>query len=112
MQQRSYFESVFGDLSRLKGSDKDPEMLVRGRLAAGDPVPGMYISCGTEDFLLPANRGFRDFLRGQGVDFTYVETPGGHEWDFWDTQLKRFLEWLPLRQYGKDDRNSGNVGIQ
>jgi S-formylglutathione hydrolase FrmB len=30
------------------------------------------------------------------VDFTYVETPGGHEWDFWDAQVKAFLDWLPL----------------
>ena len=96
LQQRSYFQSVFGDLTRLKGSDRDPEALVRARLSAGGTLPGMYIACGTEDFLLPANRAFSDFLRAQGVDFTYVETPGGHEWDFWDAQVKAFLDWLPL----------------
>jgi S-formylglutathione hydrolase FrmB len=56
----------------------------------------MYIACGTEDALLSHSRNFRDLLTENGFSVTYVEGPGGHEWDFWDTHIKKVLDWLPL----------------
>lgn len=38
----------------------------------------------------------------------YYESAGGHEWDFWDTYLKKAIDWLPLED-GKAGINSGNV---
>lgn len=26
----------------------------------------------------------------------YDEQPGGHEWDFWDAQIKKIIDRLPL----------------
>lgn len=91
-----YHEAIFGDLARVKGSDKDPEALVERLLDAGADLPKLYLCCGTEDFLLEENRRFRDFLAGRGVDFTYVEGPGGHDWAFWDAYIEKVLDWLPL----------------
>ena len=31
-----------------------------------------------------------------GVDVTYVEAPGIHDWDFWDTHIQDVLNWFPL----------------
>lgn len=91
-----YYESTFGELDKVAGSDKDPEALVRRVLDQGADMPNLYLCCGTEDFLLEPNRRFRDFLKGQGVDFTYVEGPGGHDWPFWDAYIEKVLDWLPL----------------
>ena len=55
-----------------------------------------------------ANRDFRDFLNENGVDLTYVEGPGKHDWVFWDTYIKKVLDWLPLNRTGAGI-NSGNV---
>ena len=47
--------------------------------------------------LLPYSRIYRDLLRNDGADVTYEEKPGAaHEWDFWDEQIRKTLDWLPL----------------
>ncbi len=89
-----YFTSVFGDLSKLEGSDNDPEALLRNLKQTNQPIPNIYLACGTEDFLLDVNHLFRDFLSHEGVDYTYVEGPGDHTWDFWDEYIEKALEWI------------------
>ena len=32
------------------------------------------------------------------IDLTYLEEPGTHEWGFWDRNIQRILEWLPLEK--------------
>lgn len=106
--RRSYYETIFGEYDKVKGSDKDPKALLLKLKEEGRPVPKMYLCCGTEDGLVTANRDFRDFLNENGVDLTYVEGPGKHDWVFWDTYIKKVLDWLPLNRTGAGI-NSGNV---
>ena len=106
--RRNYYESIFGEYDKVKGSDKDPKALLLKLKEEGRPVPKMYLCCGTEDGLVTANRDFRDFLNENGVDLTYVEGPGKHDWVFWDTYIKKVLDWLPLNRTGAGI-NSGNV---
>lgn len=106
--RRSYYEAIFGEYDKVKGSDKDPKALLLKLKEEGRPVPKMYLCCGTEDGLVTANRDFRDFLNENGVDLTYVEGPGKHDWVFWDTYIKKVLDWLPLNRIGAGI-NSGNV---
>ena len=53
---------------------------------------------GTDDDFITSTRAFRDQLRADGVSVTYDEQPGGHEWDFWDAQIKKVIDWLPLEE--------------
>lgn len=106
--RRNYYEAIFGEYDKVKGSDKDPKALLLKLKEEGRPVPKMYLCCGTEDDLVTANRDFRDFLNENGVDLTYVEGPGKHDWVFWDTYIKKVLDWLPLNRTGAGI-NSGNV---
>lgn len=91
-----YYETTFGDLQKVAGSDKDPEALVDRLLDQGAELPGLYLCCGKDDFLLPQNRRFRDFLAERKVDFTYVEDAGDHDWAYWDRHIEHVLDWLPL----------------
>ena len=100
MYKRSYLTSVFGDLHKLKGSDKDYKALIQN-MAIKD-VPAIYMACGTDDSLIKENRDYRVFLLQQGINVTYEEGPGAHEWDFWNRYIERVLEWLPL-----DEKNEG-----
>lgn len=77
----------------------------------GIPFPHMYLACGLDDPLLPPNRKFRDTMQKLGVDVTYEEGPGAHEWDFWNCYIKKVLDWLPLDKDSKEGLNSGNVGL-
>ena len=49
---KSYYQSVFGDLTKLKGSDKDIEALVSNILSEHKELPRIYLAIGTEDFYL------------------------------------------------------------
>lgn len=103
---KKYYEGIFGDLTQLKGSDKDYYALIENNKICD--LPHIYMCVGTEDFLLESNRKYRDFLIEKGVDLTYEEGPGNHEWDFWDKYILKILKWLPLHE-SKEGLNSGNV---
>ena len=102
-----FMEGIFGDLKKAVDSDVNPSFLVK-ELAHKQNLPNVYLACGTEDFLLSHSRGFRDLLKENGFDVSYEEGPGDHNWDFWDTYIKKALEWLPLDE-GAQGLNSGNV---
>lgn len=105
---RSFAESFLGDLSKVKNSDKDIKWLAEQLSRAGAELPRVYLACGTRDDLLERNRDLRDALRGCGFDVTYREAPGGHDWDFWNSQIRQVLDWLPLE--GEAGISSGNIG--
>ncbi|MCT2536721.1 alpha/beta hydrolase-fold protein [Aquibacillus koreensis] len=88
-----YLKSVFGDLTQLQGSGKDPEALLRNLKKTDTRIPEIYLACGTEDFLLDVNHKFRDFLKSEHVEHTYLESPGGHTWDFWNEYIEKGLMW-------------------
>jgi putative tributyrin esterase len=87
-------QNVFGDLADLAGSENDLFSLAERAAGSGGPKPRLYQWCGTEDELFDDNRRFRDHARTLGLDLTYEEGPGGHEWRHWDKMIQRVLEWL------------------
>ena len=105
---RAFGEGLFGPMEAAAKSDKNPAVLAKA-LAEAKEKPRIYMSCGTEDGLMPANRAFRKVLEENGFDVTWYEGPGGHDWDVWNGDIQRALEWLPLGD-GAEGLNSGNVG--
>ncbi len=87
-----YYRNVFGDLDRLLGSDKDPEALILRLKETNSAIPHIYMSCGTEDFLLDVNRRFHHYMKQEQVEHTYYEGPGGHTWEFWIETVRDALE--------------------
>ena len=65
-------------------------------MKSGVKLPKLFQCVGTEDFVYAQNAEFRDFAKNLGVDLTYEEGPGVHNWDFWDPWICRILDWLPL----------------
>jgi enterochelin esterase-like enzyme len=61
---------------------------------ANDQLRLLWISCGTEDFLIDLNRKLRDWLTSKGVRHTDVETPGAHTWMVWRRNLAAFAPLL------------------
>ena len=113
------YEIGFGDLERPRRSDDLVTRMTAAAPAAPTPgaptlspaAPGaapsatppntptpsvalpldvrFFAVCGTEDRLLKQNRRFRDIAEEIGLDLTYREGPGGHDYVFWN-------EWLPV----------------
>ena len=94
--RRSYYESIFGDLEKLVGSDNDPKALLNNLIEKAEDIPEIYIACGTEDHLLGVNREYAELLKSKNIKHTYIEGPGGHTWDYWDEYILKVLDWLPL----------------
>jgi len=92
--RRPFYRAIMGDLEALPGSDKDVRALALSRKAEGN-LPRLYLACGTDDGLLEPNRAYARFLKENDIPVTYEEGPGGHDWTFWDTYIRRVLDWLP-----------------
>ena len=108
---RRQYETLFGveKVEDYAGSENDYEALADG-LKDAPNKPKIYMACGTEDGLFPANVAFRDKLIADGFDVTWEEGPGAHNWAFWDAYIEKALNWLPLSDAVKGV-SSENVGV-
>lgn len=88
-----YYHAVFGDLSCVAGSEKDPLARMDAALCENSPQP-LYMVCGNEDFLLEENRSFASEARDRGADLIYEEHEGSHDWKFWNTHIEKAIEWM------------------
>ena len=93
-ERRAEWEWMFGDLGRIAGSDFDLFHLASRLPTERRRELRLYECCGTEDFLYQGNLRFRDHARGLGLDLTFEEGPGEHEWGYWDRKVQDFLDWL------------------
>ena len=85
--------TVFGDLSKVPGSQHDLFTLAK-KVSKGPVKPRLYQCCGTEDDLYPDNVRFRDALRKLPLDLTYEEGPAEHNWAYWDKMIQNVLAWM------------------
>jgi S-formylglutathione hydrolase FrmB len=85
--------TVFGDLSKVPGSQHDLFTLAK-KVAKATVKPRLYQCCGTEDELYPDNVRFRDAARKLPLDLTYEEGPGEHNWAYWDKMIQNVLTWM------------------
>ena len=53
-----------------------------------------WIGIGKEDFLYDANKEFREKLDSMGMEYSYMETGGGHIWKNWRFYLSEFAPLL------------------
>ncbi len=91
----AYYSEIFGSpLADAVLRPVNPEVQIRALKEAGEPLPEIYLCCGTEDFLIGPNRAFHGFLEKEGVPHVYVEEPGQHDMVFWQGSIGRILAWM------------------
>jgi S-formylglutathione hydrolase FrmB len=88
--------NIFGEEEELRGSESDLSFKLEELIASGKDMPRFYQTCGVEDALYGMNVEFRDAFKDR-IDLTYHEEPGGHEWEYWDRNIRRVIAWLPIR---------------
>ena len=89
-----YYTSIFGDLEHILENDTNPEYLADQIIKSRGQVPGIYMACGTEDFLLETNRRFAKFLRQNQIPAQYYENEGDHNFRFWNPHLEKAVRWM------------------
>lgn len=85
------FEYLFGDLSKLAGSEHDPAVWLKRSAPNPSSLPELYIACGRQDDLYPLNTQFYAACQSLGIPVDYHEGDGLHDWFFWNEQIRRFL---------------------
>ena len=58
------------------------------------PMPRLFLACGQQDSLYPANLRLRDTLQAMNWPLTWYEAPGDHNWFFWNDALGRAMKEL------------------
>ena len=105
-------ESAFGSLAEAAQTDKNYHVVLeqlKERVSAGEvAAPEFYLACGTQDSLMGVNRSFRADVEAAGFAVSWDEEDRGHDWDFWDSQIKKVIDWLPLGR-AEGGMGSGNV---
>lgn len=85
---------IFSDPARLEDTDADVFFLISKLMDECRPLPSLFFSCGTEDFLYPCHLSAKKKLKSLGVDAHFEEHPGTHTWEYWDAHIQRALDWL------------------
>ena len=84
--------SIFGPWGSQSRRDSDPYVLVR----SADPakVPYLFLTCGDQEGLLPANKKFAAALQARHFQYEFHAAPGGHDWNQWDRHIPELVASL------------------
>lgn len=99
LSNRTFFESVFGPEKTFEGSENDIYKLAKDLKESGKPLPKIFQAIGVEDPFLEGNQRLCKYLESIGIPVDYTEDKGGHDWAFWDRNMYRLFDWLPVEQY-------------
>jgi putative tributyrin esterase len=85
IEQWRHHESIFGAWGTVTRRENDPFVLAR-RI---DPakVPYIFLTCGNQEGLLPANQSFDKVLQERQFKYEFHVVQGGHDWSQWNAQL-------------------------
>lgn len=86
-----FWANIFGPQEGVAGGRDD---LFRLASDLKENRPPLYIWCGTEDFLYHMNTAFRDHLEKIGYPLSYSETPGNHDWFYWEREIRNAIHWM------------------
>jgi S-formylglutathione hydrolase FrmB len=85
--------AAFGEYGNEFRSSHDPFTLYKS--ARPDSLPYIYLVVGVRDgypTLLPRHHEFIELLHAYGASYEYHETPGEHNWGFWDKEVQNLLK--------------------
>lgn len=93
---------IYDDPKKIKNSNDDLLYAMKNTIKQKKTLPALYQYCGTEDFLYEYNLSFKRLAESLSIDLTYIEDAGCHEWQYWDVQINKFLQWLVERKLLKN----------
>ena len=92
--------TIFGPLgSEIRKANDLFDLVRRATPEKIKNLPFLYLDCGTEDLLFQNSRDFVDLLLEKRIPHEFRHRPGGHNWDYWNSQVEEFLQ-LAGKQMG------------
>jgi putative tributyrin esterase len=90
--QWRHHSSIFGPWGSQSRRNGDPFVLARSVDSARTPY--LFLTCGEQEGLLPANRNFAALLERRNIRYEFQVVPGGHDWNQWDKRLSSVFQSL------------------
>ena len=87
---RDEHRRAFGPMGSERRAQEDLFTLAKNAAPAG--LPFLYVDCGADDLFLPGNRELAAILQEKKIAYEYRETPGTHNWAYWDRQVVGILD--------------------
>ena len=87
VQRPAYARALFGQ-------DTEPWDTLTLARQCGARAPELWLSCGAQDDLLEENIALVNGLCQAGIPAYFDQPPGAHNWDFWDREIQRVIDWL------------------
>jgi S-formylglutathione hydrolase FrmB len=89
---RPSLTAAFGSPDSRARQVNDLHQIARDLTAANiSSLPYLYFDCGLEDGFLATNREFAEILLTKKIAHQYRQLPGGHNWEYWDRQVREVL---------------------
>jgi putative tributyrin esterase len=89
---RPSLTAVFGPANSRARQVNDLHQIARNFTAADiSSLPYLYFDCGLEDGFLATNRELAEILVSKKIAHQYRQLPGGHDWKYWDRQVREIL---------------------
>ena len=89
---RPSITAAFGSPNSPARQANDLHQIARNLTAANiASLPYLYFDCGLEDGFLPTNRELAEILIAKKIPHQYRQLPGGHDWGYWDRQVREVL---------------------
>jgi len=92
LQQSRHYNAIFGPPGSPTRRDNDPFNLVR--TANPGSTPYLFLTCGDQEGLLPANSEFSALLAQKHFQYGFHTAHGGHNWNQWNAWLPTLFESL------------------
>jgi len=90
------FSAVAGMSAAIRTTDAEKTFadLIANPAATNRKLKLLWIGCGTEDSLYPANKGFSDFLTQHGIRNKFYSSSGAHTFMIWRHHLNELAPQL------------------
>ena len=85
-------ERIFGSMGKVPA---DEDLFELAKSCEKNPLkPRIYMGVGKSDFMYEENVRLQALFKTLDYDFTYRESEGSHDWEFWDEYILRSLYWM------------------
>lgn len=91
---------VEGPLDAYGDVDEHESSVIAAMVRNRKLLPPFHFDCGVDDPLIEANRTLYQQLAAAGIECSYKEFPGGHEWPYWIEHIREtflFFDEVPKR---------------
>jgi putative tributyrin esterase len=86
------FRKIFGPWQGQFQKENDPFLLVRS--TDQTRAPYLFLACGDQEGLLPANGEFAKLLEERRIKYEFHVVPGRHDWNQWNRQIPSLFSSL------------------